>query len=81
MQCATGFLLSRNFTCVRMYCVTDSRDRCLQCIRGYTFDNRTLRCVPSNCQNYTANFSDCLVCRPGFYRENGTCLDIYCDIA
>lgn len=80
-KCNDGFLLAPNLTCVRMYCNIDSKDKCIQCIRGYSFNTNLQRCVPSNCQKYFPNYDGCDTCLQGYYKENGTCLDIYCDLS
>lgn len=77
--CNDGFALAKNFTCIRINCAIDSKDKCLQCKRGFIYDSGSLKCVPSNCQKFTPALDGCDVCWQGFYKENGTCLDIYCN--
>lgn len=49
----------KNYTCVRQYCDFDTVDKCIQCIRGYSYSITLRACVPANCQKYIPGYSGC----------------------
>lgn len=70
-ECDSGFQKYRLY-CRTKYCTTYNENECDVCDDGYTTTDN-VQCKPSNCDEYTDDFSYCERCSTDYHLVNGFC--------